>query len=224
MATWMAHLRIADYILDKMQGLEATEFVIGNIAPDSGVPTPDWSAFVPDGAISHYRRNGNGKTILIDEFFNQYLTKEKRERYNAKQISFYLGYYDHLLTDILWAQEIVSSLKEKDAEAYQKNSQEAIWKWKGDWYDLDFLYLKQYPNFRSFQIYENAVGFENTYLDFFAKDAFDNRRQYITSFYHEQRDNLEREYIWLNQEQMDAFVIYAAEVALKKNYIINKEE
>lgn len=139
--------------------------------------------------------------------------------------TFYLGYYDHLLTDILWAQEIVSSLKEKDAEAYQKNPQETIWKWKGDWYDLDFLYLKQHPDFRSFQIYENAVGFENMYLDFFAKDAFDNRRQYITSFYHEQRDNLEREYIWLTQERMNAFVTYVAEIVLEKNYrITNKEK
>ena len=134
--------------------------------------------------------------------------------------TFYLGYYDHLLTDILWAQEIVSSLKEKDAEAYQKNPQETIWKWKGDWYDLDFLYLKQHPNFRAFQIYENAEGFENTYLDFFAKDAFDNRRQYITSFYHEQRDNLEREYIWLTQERMNAFVTYVAEIVLEKNNMI----
>ncbi len=80
--------------------------------------------------------------------------------------------------------------------------------------------MKQHPDFRSFQIYENAVGFENMYLDFFAKDAFDNRRQYITSFYHEQRDNLKRDYIWLTQERMNAFVTYAAEIVLEKNNMI----
>ena len=85
--------------------------------------------------------------------------------------TFYLGYYDHLLTDILWAQEIVSSLKEKRRRGISKNPQETIWKWKGDWYDLDFLYLK-------------------------------------------------RDYIWLTQERMNAFVTYAAEIVLEKNNMI----
>ncbi len=174
MATWMAHLRIADGILDKMQGLEATEFIVGNIALDSGVPTPDVLSWLLRPLVDRYFV-GTGDCFFI---------KRKRRR------------------------------------GISKNPQETIWKWKGDWYDLDFLYLKQHPDFRSFQIYENAVGFENMYLDFFAKDAFDNRRQYITSFYHEQRDNLKRDYIWLTQERMNAFVTYAAEIVLEKNNMI----
>lgn len=36
MASWMVHLRIGDILLDHLPDLEATEFVVGNIAPDSG--------------------------------------------------------------------------------------------------------------------------------------------------------------------------------------------
>lgn len=36
MASWMVHLRIADRLLSEFPDLEETEFVVGNIAPDSG--------------------------------------------------------------------------------------------------------------------------------------------------------------------------------------------
>lgn len=45
MASWMIHLRIADKLLDKLTNITTTEFIMGNIAPDSGVPNEDWSVF-----------------------------------------------------------------------------------------------------------------------------------------------------------------------------------
>lgn len=45
MATWIAHLRIAENILRNGRGLDKTAFVSGNIAPDAGVPNEDWSIF-----------------------------------------------------------------------------------------------------------------------------------------------------------------------------------
>ena len=55
MASWMVHLRIADKLLDQIPGLSPTEFIVGNIAPDSGVPIADWSAFSPPTKISHFK-------------------------------------------------------------------------------------------------------------------------------------------------------------------------
>jgi hypothetical protein len=43
-------------------------------------------------------------------------------------------------------------------------------------------------------------------MDFFSEDAFENRRQYITGFYGGERDGLQREYIYLTEEEMDRFV------------------
>ena len=57
MASWMVHLRIADKLLYEIPNFSDTEFVVGNIAPDSGVPNDDWSVFTPCGDISHFKKN-----------------------------------------------------------------------------------------------------------------------------------------------------------------------
>jgi len=47
LATWIAHLRIAERILSKNGCLHKNAFVVGNIASDAGVPNEDWSMFNP---------------------------------------------------------------------------------------------------------------------------------------------------------------------------------
>lgn len=160
MASWMVHLRVADALLAKFDNLEEKEFVVGNIAPDSGVPTPDWSAYVPDKNTSHFKRPDRTGRIEIspDAFAEQYFTKEMRASYNRKQNSFYLGYYVHLLTDVLWKQEVWYPAVNTYRADYDADPKSMTWKWKRDWYDLDFLYLRDHPEFRAFQIYEQARG------------------------------------------------------------------
>lgn len=218
MASWMVHLRIADRLLAEFPDLEETEFVVGNIAPDSGVPNEDWSSFSPPTEISHFKeKKENGRRVIcVDQFVEQYFTKEMRSGYDRRQFSFYLGYYVHLLTDILWAEEIFKESVEKDREAYTADPVNTVWKWKQDWYDLDFLYLQRHPDFHAFSVYEQAEGFVNGYMDIFATDAFENRREYITGFYREKREKLDREYPWLSEARMDAFVETTAELIRKR--------
>lgn len=90
------------------------------------------------------------------------------------------------------------------------------------WYDLDFLYIKKNPNFRAFSIYKDAVGFHNDHIYLFSDDAFDNKREYIIDFYSTERDNLERQYPYLKEEDMDRFVDESAEKIskiLKEKYL-----
>lgn len=72
MASWMIHLRIADKLLDGLSNIEITEFIMGNIAPDSGVPNEDWSVFTPSVDISHFKEESldGWKNINIDNFIN----------------------------------------------------------------------------------------------------------------------------------------------------------
>ena len=224
MASWMVHLRIADKLLNEISNLSATEFVVGNIAPDSGVPNEDWSVFTPSGDVSHFKTtDADGfKDIHLNEYVERFFTLEQRGKYNNKQKSFYLGYLTHLLTDIMWGNLIVRPSKDKFKYLFDKDRTEWIWTLKKDWYDLDFLYIKKNPEFRAFSIYINAVGFNNDYMDFFIKDAFENRRQYITGFYSDGRENLEREYTYLKEEDMDRFVEESSEKIsqiLKEEYL-----
>ena len=201
MASWIIHLRIADKLLDKIPDLAPIEFIMGNMAPDSGVPNEDWSAFSPSTAVSHYRvDDGKGRKLIeVHRYEQDFFTPELRKSYNDQQYSFYLGYYTHLLTDVLWSELIAWPVREKFPSA----SWDEI---KEEWYDQDFLYIKKHPGFRAFRAYLGSVGFVNRYMDFFAPDAFDNRREYITSFYLQEQENLNREYRYLTEEDANKFV------------------
>jgi hypothetical protein len=208
MASWIVHLRITDKLLDQIPSLSPEEFIFGNIAPDSGIPNGDWSAFTPSGDVSHFKTtDADGlKDIYIDKYVAQYYSKELRGKYCEKQKSFYLGYLTHLLTDMLWANGIVRPSIDRFRFLYDEDRKTWIGTLKKDWYDLDFLYIKKNPDFRAFSIYKNAVGFRNDYINFFGADAFSNRRDYIIGFYSCERDNLDREYTYLKEEEMDRFV------------------
>lgn len=204
MASWMVHLRIADKLLDRIPGLSPVEFIVGNIAPDSGVPNEDWSVFTPSTVVSHFKSGGNKANP--DPFAAKYFTPEQQAGYNERQYAFYLGYLVHLITDVLWVRDIYAPSKVKFAEERAADPENFIWKLKEDWYDLDYKYLRDRPGFRAFRVYLGAVGFVNEFMEEFSADAFDNRREYITSFYLQENDHLDREYPYLTEQEMDAFV------------------
>jgi len=208
MASWMVHLRVAEQLRTRYPRLCATEFIVGNIAPDSGVPNADWSAFTPDTKTSHFKvKADGGKWVVSTEcFVEKYFTESQVRAYNERQLSFYLGYYTHLLTDLRWVAEIVSESIAADRDAYHSDPSAAIWEWKRDWYDLDYLYLRDHPDFPAFEIYASAKGFQNDYMEEFSPDAFDNRRAYITDFYRKVQGNLDRDYPYLSKKRMDLFV------------------
>ena len=55
MSSWIIHLRVAQQLYQKLHTKPRDAFVLGNIAPDSGVPRADGSGFVPDAQLSHFR-------------------------------------------------------------------------------------------------------------------------------------------------------------------------
>ncbi len=207
MASWMIHLRVADSLLDTLAGIDQTAFVMGNIAPDSGVPNADWSAYFPPKEVSHFKAKQNDISFYdIDRFLAECFSVEKRRTYSRRTWSFFLGYWAHLLTDREWVNRIMRPSLERYPSECTLDRYAFIWKLKKDWYDLDFLYFEQHPDFRAFQIYEQAVGFENDMMDMFSRDAFDDRRKYICSFYRGEHGNLQREYPYLTAEEADKFV------------------
>ena len=212
MASWMVHLRIADRLLDKIPDLAPIEFIMGSIAPDSGVPNADGSAFTPCRAVSHFKEESyaEGPEVFTAKYFSQ----SQRQDYSSGTYGFYLGYLTHLMTDILWSNQILHPTLDKYAKEDAPDRKEFIRQIKEDWYDLDFKYLRDHPGFRAFRVYLGAVGFRNTFMEEFSPDAFDLRRQYITDFYLQGKDGLDREYPYLTEAEMDRFVRNAAEAIL----------
>jgi len=219
MASWMVHLRVADKLLDQIPELSPIEFIVGNMAPDSGVPNEDWSSFTPSYSVSHFK-TGDEKAGP-DAFAGKYFQKEQQMQYDDSQFAFYLGYLTHLLTDRLWSRQIARPSFRRHIGGEPPYHGHMLDKIKDDWYDLDFKYLRDHPGFRAFRVYLGCVGFRNVYLEEFSADAIDNRRQYITGFYLEGKDNLDREYPYLTEAEMDAFVVSAAAEILQqlKSYV-----
>ena len=215
MASWMIHLRIADRLLDQIPGLDETAFVMGNIAPDSGVPNADWSVYSPPKNVSHYKvKRENESFFDLDRFTLEHFSPERIRTYSPREFSFFLGYYAHLLTDMEWITEVLRPSFEAHPDKAEKDPTAFVWELKRDWYDLDFRYLKEHPDFRAFQIYEQSDGFRNDLMDIFSEDAFSSRREYICGYYRGEHGNLYREYPYMKPEQADRFVAGAAQRVL----------
>jgi len=214
MASWMVHLRIADKLLSNIPDISPAEFTVGNMAPDSGIPNKDWSSFSPGTHISHFK--SRDKKADPAAFADKYFTRNHQKEYDKRQYSFYLGYLTHLITDVLWSEQIARPTLQKYAKTDAPDREDFIWRIKEDWYDLDFKYLRDHPDFRAFKLYTDCVGFQNTYMEEFPPDAFDNRREYITSWYLNGKDNLDREYPYLLEAQMNCFVEDVADLILSQ--------
>ncbi len=204
MASWLVHLRVADKLLNEIEELVEMKFIMGNIAPDSGVPNEDGTSFVPSSKISHFQPlNSKEKCVMPEKFVEKYLLGKA---YDVQTLSFYLGYYTHLLTDVLWKEKIADPCVKKYAKEFSEDAGLMWEEIKRDWYDLDHLYLKKHLDFNAYRVYETAKGFENTYMEEFSRTAFSERHEYITSFYNTEHENIEREYTYLTENAMNSFV------------------
>ncbi len=221
----MIHLRVAQQLYQQLNIEAINEFILGNIAPDSGVPAEDGSGFVPEKSISHfYALGGNGTKDIQEELFVQrYFTPEHRSTYTKEANSFFLGYLTHLLTDKIWGREIVIPAKTKQTALYRSN-RELFWQTiKRDWYDLDFMYLKLNPSFEAFQIYRQIKNIKNTYVNFFSETAFEERRQFILDFYTEGVANIEEHSTYLSKEELNMFVTSTANEIITQISVKEKE-
>lgn len=213
MASWMIHLRVAQRLCQQLNLDAADKFILGNIAPDSGVPAENGSGYVPEKSVSHFYAWDDAERKYIHEglFIQRYFTPERRSAYNREEDAFFLGYLTHLLTDKIWSREFVRPAKERERELYRSDPERFWDRIKTDWYDLDFMYLKSNPTFEAFQIYREIKNVKNTYIDIFPENAFEGRRQFILDFYAEGVASVEERETCLSKEELDVFVASAAD-------------
>lgn len=199
MATWIAHMRVAEYLMKKYDKLNNHYFLVGNIGPDCGVPNEDWSSFTPNKDITHWSSN-DGKNIDADDFKNNYLNI-KDDKY-----LFYLGYYFHLITDIEWLK--LYNRKKLDPLYYENLNKDKnfIWTIKKDWYGQDHLFLQNNPNFIFYTMFSSITEFNNIFFDFFPQEAFIRQIKYITDFYLSSTEDPNRNFPYLSKYEMDNFV------------------
>lgn len=206
MATWGAHIRIAEEILKFNSNLDEESFLIGNVGPDCGEPNEDWSIFSPPREVSHWLNVDN--VIDSDAFFGNYLSRPVE---NKNEYSFLLGYYSHLITDIEWKK--MFKKKKESSTIYDRleTDKNFIWTIKEDWYDLDHLYFKKNPNSIFYQLFKDINSFPD-YLEYYPVGAIERQIKYISDFYMKYDGNPIRDYKYLTEAEMNHFVSSTAEL------------
>ncbi|MCC8169406.1 MAG: zinc dependent phospholipase C family protein [Oscillospiraceae bacterium] len=209
MATWVVHLRMADCFLDRIDNINFAEFVAGNVAPDCGYGKKDSiGEFTLPPCVTHWTPTGSKKDCRYKDFYAEYLKdKPKDDAY-----WFYLGYYVHLLTDIMWSSTIYMPTRITYAEEYARDP-EFLKQIKVDWNDLDFKYVRDNPEFRTLEILANK-GEVRDYLPYYEKNQLTIQTAYIVRYYRDNmnKSNLDREYTYLSMEKVDEFIESAGDV------------
>ena len=211
-------LEITEKLLDHIPGLDAGQFAIGSIAPDSGIPDEKWEKFDPPPQVTHFKRSTSVHKDIADlDFYSSYLAGVPPT--DSLRYSFRLAYFFHLITDNLWTIAIGKPTQERfpDEFAADKNF---IWEVKRDWYGLDLIYVRDHPDSLFWRVFLDAEP-AAVDLDFLPLEAVNRQLSYIKEFYQRTDERVQaayqRPYVYLSKTEMDTFVDEAV-VYLKRAY------
>jgi hypothetical protein len=207
MGTWITHLRIAENLLKHIPELDAAAFAFGNLSPDSGIPNADWTAFDPPKEVTHFLHRGDEEESVHDlVYYQQYLASIKPKD-DIQLYSFRLGYFFHLICDILWAKRIVAATRQQFSDLFAQDMKRAVSLVKDDWYGLDQLYVLDHPRHIFWRVIMTQA-YPPSYLPFIKDEALHHQYDYIRRFYSEQDDHwyLNIPYHYLKEETMTRFV------------------
>ena len=216
MATWITHMRVAAHFMRRYPALNNREFLVGNVAPDGGVPNEDGIglSFTPEKTVTHFHTD----TIRYDlrRFADEYLQKRDDTRW-----TFYLGYYFHLLTDRAFSSWYAEKKREPlYAEGLARDPQ-FIWEIKRDWYGQDHLFLREHPDFVFYTMFAPIEAFPNIYFDFFPPEAFTRHVRRITQFYLNAEEDPARAFPYLSKEETE-WIVGDAIQAIEKYLLTEK--
>jgi hypothetical protein len=207
MGTWITHLRIAETLLKYIPELDEVTFTFGNLSPDSGIPNADWTVFDPPKEVTHFLHKGEEEDFIHDlVYYQQYLSGVKPED-DIRLYSFRLGYFFHLICDILWAKRIVAATKLQFGGLLAKDRKQAVSLIKDDWYGLDQLYVLDHPRHIFWRVIMTEP-YPPSYLPFVKNEALHYQYDHIRRFYSEQEDHwyLNIPYHYLNEDTMTQIV------------------
>jgi len=207
MATWGAHIRIAENILKTKNVFLHKDFIIGNLGPDCNKANETWTEFEPPAHITHWKSVDN--RIDAENFYQTHL---KDRFYSDEKYSYLIGYYSHLLTDIEWGNIIK---EKKNYFDKMKLSYDFMDEVKEDWYDQDHLYFRDNPESSLFTILKEINDF-GEHLEYFPQNSTLEKLRYIVGFYDTEYDHLDREYRYLTRNEMDHYVNMISDKVIMK--------
>jgi len=209
LATWLAHLRIAEKVFAEIDGLDQSLFYVGNIAPDSGLPDENWETFDPPTEVTHFKAPDTSFYYAQDlEFYRQYLQNGVSLETDHARFSFLLGYFFHLIVDNLWDNHFDKPLRKKYKKEFAADPK-FIWETKLDTYGVDHVFLRDQPKSEFWQLFVNA-HYDKEYLSHLSAKAINHRIAYIKDYYQTETDEVRAmfkcPFIYLDQQGMISLI------------------
>ena len=202
MAAWITHLRVADLLIEKFKIPSERDFVIGSIAPDSGIPDPNSNGYIPPRRLLH-RTSEDGKTIFYGDFARKYIKKDLSD----ESLSFLVGYYAHLATDDVWARRVYLPTRRKYIRQVEEFGNAFRARIKRSWENLDKLYLTNHT-VKSLEILKNTDRVHSCCLDYITPEMLNKKLCEIPSFYDDLTLDFDSEYVFLTEDELDGIIAY----------------
>lgn len=177
MATWLAHLRVAERILSGGFTFSRRDFLAGSIAPDCGIPVP--GGFDPPKEVTHWTSSGKGHCDH-KRFYREMIAGADHA---PETLSFLLGYYCHLMEDVLWVREVNDPCKERNRALYSSDRGEYYRRVKPEWYANDHLYLRENPDSAVFREFCGITAYPVECLPYYGRDYVERQIRNIQDFY-----------------------------------------
>jgi hypothetical protein len=210
MTTWIAHLRIAENLLNDIDGLDPSYFAIGNVAPDSGIWNEATQCFEPPVETTHFLISHEDQWPYADlKFYREYLKEEAKVTPDDERLALMWGYFFHLVADNLWDHHIGRLTKDRFSAEFESDP-DFIWEVKRDWYGLDLHYVRHHPDAFYWRVFLKCE-YRQDYLDFLTPEAINQRLEYINSLYQRTDEEIETKYgnrpdKYLSEEDMNTFI------------------
>ena len=207
MGTWICHLRVAEKLLPHFPELDKTLFTFGNLAPDSGVPNETWTEFDPPKEVTHFLQKGESEDLIRDlVYYREYLA-DINPQDDIQKYSFRLGFFTHLICDMLWFKYLDATTKTAFHELITEDHQKAWNTFKKDWYSVDQVYNHTHKESLFWQIIHKTPN-PPSYLPFVREAALHQQYDYIRKFYGEYDPYWfeDRKYPYLNESTMSRIV------------------
>ena len=208
MATWITHLRIADEYLKRGLIPYPKEFSLGSVAPDCGYGEKDsYGDFSPPPEVTHWAPGGIKLYCEYWKFASTNLSGKERNH----DYCFYLGYYVHLITDIMWSMMVYLPSTIKYEKEFKKDP-DFLKTIKLDWYDLDYKFLRDDPSFIPYKYIRDA-GTVKDYLPYYEPGQLTTQIRFIYDYYSDPSGRvLDREYKYLDEKTIAGFIKCAVEL------------
>lgn len=211
MASWLTHMRIAEKVKQKVDGIDLPYFIMGSVAPDSGIPDESERNYTPSKEITHMRYEKADSSMDMDEteFFNKYLVPEKLMTRSDSTRSFLWGYYFHLIADKVWVEDYFRPGQKDYENSAEKPEQDFVQFIREEMLSIDFEYLEA----NGHELVEQLKAFDGSIGSFYEFDPeyIYECRNRIVDFYNGEPQRLEREHKYLNAQLIEEFVAKIAE-------------